>query len=175
MANHGRYERELVSALDECGYVAMRAPSSGSATDRDLPDLLAGRARSWNDHLDPIAEAFLVNRSHTNAIEAAQAIGRVSAPLAIEHKSTSATTAYADEAEVEALVRFAEAFGAVPLVGARFKTQAAGKYHYLVEPSECRRTQGDDAGNYGVPKADASERASFVVDASGPTFLETDG
>ena len=153
VANHGRYERELVSTLDECGYVAMRAPSSGSATDRDLPDLLAGRGDKFHSFEDTPA----------------------SFALAIEHKSTSATTAYADEGEVEALVRFAEAFGAVPLVGARFKTQAAGKYHYLVEPSECRRTQGDDAGNYGVPKADASERASFVVDASGPTFLETDG
>lgn len=148
--SEGRYERELVNALDECGYVAMRAPSSGSATGRDLPDVLAGRGDIYDTP------------------------GPASFALAIEHKSTSATTAYADEGEVEALVRFAEAFGAVPLVGARFKTQAAGKYHYLVEPSECRRTQGGGEGNYGVPRSDASERASFVVNATGPTFVRNE-
>lgn len=37
-------ERELVREIDgREGWVAMRAPSSGSATDRDLPDVLAGK------------------------------------------------------------------------------------------------------------------------------------
>lgn len=36
-----RRERELVNKLDEDGWAVMRAPSSGSATKRDLPDLLA--------------------------------------------------------------------------------------------------------------------------------------
>lgn len=35
-------ERELVNLLDSEGWAVMRAPSSGSATERDLPDLLAG-------------------------------------------------------------------------------------------------------------------------------------
>ncbi len=37
-----RRERELVNKLDENGYAVMRAPASGAATDRDLPDALAG-------------------------------------------------------------------------------------------------------------------------------------
>ncbi|MEF8779195.1 MAG: Holliday junction resolvase Hjc [Haloferacaceae archaeon] len=37
-----RRERELVNALDEAGFAVMRAPASGSATDRELPDVLAG-------------------------------------------------------------------------------------------------------------------------------------
>lgn len=37
-----RRERELVNALDEAGFAVMRAPASGSATTRELPDVLAG-------------------------------------------------------------------------------------------------------------------------------------
>jgi Holliday junction resolvase len=37
-----RRERELVNLLDEVGFAVMRAPASGSATTRDLPDVLAG-------------------------------------------------------------------------------------------------------------------------------------
>jgi Holliday junction resolvase len=37
-----RRERELVNKLDEAGFAVMRAPASGSATERDLPDVLAG-------------------------------------------------------------------------------------------------------------------------------------
>jgi Holliday junction resolvase len=37
-----RRERELVNLLDERGFAVMRAPASGSSTDRELPDVLAG-------------------------------------------------------------------------------------------------------------------------------------
>lgn len=37
-----RRERELVNRLDEAGFAVMRAPASGSSTDRELPDVLAG-------------------------------------------------------------------------------------------------------------------------------------
>jgi Holliday junction resolvase len=37
-----RRERELVNRLDAVGFAVMRAPASGSATDRELPDVLAG-------------------------------------------------------------------------------------------------------------------------------------
>jgi len=37
-----RRERELVNRLDGAGFAVMRAPASGSATERDLPDVLAG-------------------------------------------------------------------------------------------------------------------------------------
>ena len=37
-----RRERELTNLLDDSGWGVMRAPSSGSSTDRELPDVLAG-------------------------------------------------------------------------------------------------------------------------------------
>lgn len=37
-----RRERELVNKLDENEFAVMRAPASGSATDRELPDVLVG-------------------------------------------------------------------------------------------------------------------------------------
>jgi len=41
-AKGDRRERELVNELDGAGFAVMRAPASGSATERDLPDVLAG-------------------------------------------------------------------------------------------------------------------------------------
>lgn len=37
-----RRERELVNRLDAMGFAVMKAPASGSATARELPDVLAG-------------------------------------------------------------------------------------------------------------------------------------
>lgn len=42
-----RRERELVNELDERGFAVMRAPASGSSTDRELPDVLAGDGKSF--------------------------------------------------------------------------------------------------------------------------------
>ncbi|MDG5777467.1 Holliday junction resolvase Hjc [Haloarculaceae archaeon H-GB2-1] len=42
-----RRERELVTALDEAGFAVMRAPASGSATERELPDVLAGDSETF--------------------------------------------------------------------------------------------------------------------------------
>jgi Holliday junction resolvase len=39
-----RYERRLVNFFDAAGYMVMRAPSSGSATERDLPDVFVGKS-----------------------------------------------------------------------------------------------------------------------------------
>jgi Holliday junction resolvase len=41
-AKGDRRERELVNELDDAGFAVMRAPASGSATERELPDVLAG-------------------------------------------------------------------------------------------------------------------------------------
>ena len=41
-AKGDRRERELVNALDAAGFAVMRAPASGSATERELPDVLTG-------------------------------------------------------------------------------------------------------------------------------------
>jgi Holliday junction resolvase len=42
-----RRERELVNALDDAGFAVMRAPASGSATERELPDVLAGDGETF--------------------------------------------------------------------------------------------------------------------------------
>lgn len=42
-----RRERELVNKLDEAGFAVMRAPASGSATERELPDVLAGNGEQF--------------------------------------------------------------------------------------------------------------------------------
>ncbi|MEF8867675.1 MAG: Holliday junction resolvase Hjc [Haloarculaceae archaeon] len=42
-----RRERELVNLLDDRGFAVMRAPSSGSATERELPDVLAGNGETF--------------------------------------------------------------------------------------------------------------------------------
>lgn len=107
-----RRERELATRLDEAGFAVLRAPASGSATERELPDVLAG------------------DGTHTYAIEA---------------KASGGDPIYLDEAEVEALQHFADAFGATALVGARFD------YHgwAFFAPAQLYRT---DSGNYRVKK-----------------------
>jgi Holliday junction resolvase len=42
-----RRERELVNELDAADFAVMRAPASGSATERDLPDVLAGNGEDF--------------------------------------------------------------------------------------------------------------------------------
>ena len=42
-----RRERELVNLLDGIGFAVMRAPASGSATERELPDVLAGNGERF--------------------------------------------------------------------------------------------------------------------------------
>ena len=46
-AKGDRRERELVTLLDEAGFAVMRAPASGSATERELPDVLAGDGETF--------------------------------------------------------------------------------------------------------------------------------
>lgn len=136
MSSGDRYERHLALALFEAGRGAMRAPSSGSATDRDLPDIIAGKPVVANG--DTFSEVWV-----------------------IELKSTSATTAYADSQEIEDLVAFADEFGGRALMAGKFKRPGGARSpFYLVEPEDCRRTDG---GNYGIPAADAEERAHAIV------------
>lgn len=42
-----RNERELVNLLDAGGFAVMRAPASGGATERELPDMLAGNGDAF--------------------------------------------------------------------------------------------------------------------------------
>lgn len=143
-----RYERELVNLLDDLGWGVMRAPSSGAVTDRDLPDVLAG-------------------------INGAGTPGGVCAPtpLAIEHKSTSKTTAYVGFGEVKAIERFADRFGATPLLGVRYTAQGTPTDHYLVRPHDARLT---DQGNYGLPIEDIEKRATIIVSPGDPPSIGVD-
>jgi Holliday junction resolvase len=145
-----RYERQLVNTLTDLGWGALRVPTSGSATSRDLPDVLTGRP-------------------HPDATDVAN-----SEAYAIEVKTTSGTTAYTKRDELNALTRFASAFGAQPLVAAYFKQQGGARSrYYLVPLEELRMT--DQHG--GVPEANATDRAHYIAYPSTPTqdpVLETD-
>lgn len=114
MVDGGAKERELVREVDGTeGWVAMRAPSSGSATQRDLPDVLAGRG------------------------------GR---SLAIELKASGGRPVYIEQHEVEALERFAQAFGSEAWVALRWSSRSLqDATFYLTRPQEMYRT---DAGSY---------------------------
>jgi len=46
-----RRERELVNRLDDAGFAVMRAPASGGATQRELPDVLAGNGEAFVDRI----------------------------------------------------------------------------------------------------------------------------
>lgn len=78
-----RRERELVNLLDEHGFAVMRAPASGAATDRDLPDVLAGDG-----------ERFY-------AIEAKASSGR---PIYLDADEIESLTYFADSFGAEAIV-----------------------------------------------------------------------
>lgn len=114
----GRYERELVNILTDLEYGAVRIPTSGAATDRDLPDVLYAQPTRNGD-----ADAY-----------------------AVEHKSGRDTTLYVEGSEVAALERFCAAFGAKPRLGARYTSQATPTSHYLVDPDDARMTDGGNYG-----------------------------
>lgn len=110
-----RRERELVNLLDDAGFAVMRAPASGSATERELPDVLAGNTERF---------------------------------YAIEAKSSASDSIYIGGEEVEALVYFAQNFGAKPRIGVRFDRED----WYFFHPSELYVTDG---GNYRVKRSTA--------------------
>jgi len=121
-----RRERELVNRLDESGFAVMRAPASGSATDRELPDVLAGDGERF---------------------------------YAIEAKSSSGKPIYLSGEEVEALIYFAQNFGAKSRIAVRFDRED----WYFFHPGDLYVTDG---GNYRVKKetalADGVDFEEFV-------------
>ena len=135
-----RYERELVNRFESVGWGALRCPASGGATDRELPDILAGLALDGPSKDFPISQA-----------------------LAIELKSGKSTTLYVDKEEVYALRSFAQSFGATPLLGARFTTQASSTDIYLVKPEDARMTEKA----YGLPLSDIEQRTHLRVSKHG--------
>ncbi|WP_049924353.1 Holliday junction resolvase Hjc [Halopiger djelfimassiliensis] len=135
-AKGDRRERELVNELDEAGFAVMRAPASGSATERELPDVLAGDG-----------EIF----------------------YAIEAKSSAGDPIYLTGEEVEALIYFAQNFGAKPRIGVRFDRED----WYFFHPGDLYVTDG---GNYRVKKetavADGVDFAEFVGKSEKVTLAE---
>ncbi|ELY46793.1 MULTISPECIES: Holliday junction resolvase Hjc [Natronorubrum] len=125
-AKGDRRERELVNELDNAGFAVMRAPASGSATERELPDVLAGDGEQF---------------------------------YAIEAKSSAGDPIYLTGEEVEALIYFAQNFGAKPRIGVRFDRED----WYFFHPADLYVTDG---GNYRVKKetaiADGTDFAEFV-------------
>jgi len=93
----------------------MRAPASGSATDRELPDVLAGDGERF---------------------------------YAIEAKSSSGDPIYLSGEEVEALIYFAQNFGAKSRIAVRFDREE----WYFFHPGDLHETDG---GNYRVKKETA--------------------
>jgi len=87
----------------------MRDPASGSATERELPDVLAGNG-----------DAF----------------------YAIEAKSSAGDPIYLTGEEVQALVYFAQNFGAKPRIGVRFDRED----WYFFHPGDCYTTVKADDG-----------------------------
>lgn len=144
-----KYERELVNHFADNGWGALRLPSSGSATDRDLPDVLAGRPRKATPKVGWTHPKPTKTYSQTWAIEA---------------KSGQATTLYVTESEVRDLEAFANVWGATPLLGARSTQQGTDTRHYLLRPADARRTDG---GAHGLPVAELAERAFAVVGSEG--------
>lgn len=140
-----QYERELVNALRDCGFGAVRIGASGSGTDADRADIIAGEAVPGG--------LGLVLDVHSDI-------------WIIEHKTTSANVAYADPEEVNAIRREASRWGGRPFVGVRFKGDTA---HYLVAPEDCRMTPSD---NFAVSQDDLPADASVVVDLGDPPVID---
>lgn len=128
----GPYEGELARWLYAYGWAMVRAPSSGSATQREQPDIVAGRG------------------------------GRHGPYVAIEVKSTSGEYVYLQGDERDALVEFANTFGATPMVSCRFKGKGKhrGRVHYVVPLAALHRTP---KGYYGIKLADAVELAEMTI------------
>ncbi|MFC4247067.1 Holliday junction resolvase Hjc [Natribaculum luteum] len=135
-AKGDRRERELVNKLDDAGFAVMRAPASGSATERELPDVLAGDG-----------DVF----------------------YAIEAKSSAGKPIYLTGEEVEALIYFAQNFGAKPRIGVRFDRED----WYFFHPGDLHVTDG---GNYRVKKetalADGTDFPEFVGESTKVTLDE---
>jgi len=129
-------ERSVVRIFDRAGWGALRAPTSGSATQRALPDVLVGREAA-SGPLQPHHQR----------------------PWAIEVKATSAPRVYLTNHESDDLTAFAERFGAEPMVCAKFKSRGGTRTAYWFVPLANTREAGD---SYAVDKDNARQQAIAV-------------
>lgn len=155
-----RYERELVNTLTTLNIPALRAPSSGSATNRKLPDVLAGMKTDEQTIKNLLKETTDDSVSNEAVENAGSLLAPTTQAYGIESKSGEGTTLYVKAEEVEKLQSFCEEFGGEPRLGARFTERRHPTEHFLVHPDDARIT---DEGNHGLPVADIRERASEVV------------
>ena len=154
------YERELVNTFDQLNLPAMRAPSSGAATTRELPDVIVFKPYTVRDISETIAKLLpsIANKSAPTTI--AQHIGPLTKAYGIEIKSGESTTLYVKEKEVNDLERFCELAGVEPRIGARYTKRGQPVNHYLVPPENARKTED---GNYGLPVKDIETRATEII------------
>lgn len=136
-------ERELVNHLDDDGWVVMRAPASGSATERELPDVLAGR--------DGVFIAVECKRSGDDVVY-------------IDEEEVEALEYFADNfgAVAQLSIRFDEEYGD-PSYAENWPGQ------YFLRPSDCHRTSG---GNYRIKKELALESGVPVGPADSDEFYD---
>lgn len=132
MSDYSQKERDLIAILEDNGFAAMRAPASGSATERELPDVLVGRPHyHWHDQTAPVAEVY-----------------------AIEVKYRSKATTYFDLEEAEDLATFALAFGAKPRFAFRYNANKSFAYGntdwYFMHPYDVEKTETKVKNEYGV-------------------------
>lgn len=106
-----RYERELVNLLSDMKFAVIRVPSSGSSTDRELPDLLAGNKES--------------------------SLSEFRGVYAFEAKYNSGDYIYVEGGKVEGLKWVADRFGGVPKIASRWSQDTNW---YLSDPSDCHKT-----------------------------------
>lgn len=138
-------ERELSNRLeDEYAFAAMPAGSSGSATTRPRPDVIAARERSC-----PRRGAW-----HTPRL--------LSQTYAIEVKAWSDATGQLASDEVDALRDFADRAGGDALVVVRPDLRSHDQWH-VFEPLQLNRT---DAGNHSVRQAELP--GATLAEAFGP-------
>jgi len=154
------YERELVNSLDAVGIPSMRAPSSGSATERELPDVIAGILIDQATIADQLSTTLPEDLSDEAITNASEMLSPKTDIYAIESKSQKGTTMYVEQSEVAKLEKFTTAFGGKPRLAARFTERRFPTEHFLVPPENARLT---DSGRYGLPAADIEERATEVV------------
>lgn len=139
-----RRERQLINLLQECGFGVMRAPASGSATVRSLPDVLAGRP-SHDDQHPPVscAEVF-----------------------AFEAKASAGKPIYIEGEEIAKLLNFSTRFGAKARIVAVFDlnhghpdrgTDRSGMY--ALEIDDLHETDG---GNYRIKREASIEKGTLV-------------
>lgn len=123
-----RYERQLVVRLDLYGYAVMRAPASGAATQRDLPDLTASK-----EYYNRTTKCVVTDR------------------YAIEAKAWDEKHLRFTEEEVVKLCTFATTGGYTPMLGGRWSGDTTW---YFRRPADTYQTDG---GNYRLTRPDPDD------------------